>query len=172
MQQSFHMIHVEVLGCSRLVFMSFQLCFVCCRMVLVGMVYGIQNVCGVQLHGLPADSHTWLQGGRSNHRIIFCQDGDLRKSLNKFHEILAQIIAYLAGLGHKCWFAFLWAWDLHMTTCTTHWHKIWHMAWYIMKDMCTKRFWRGCRKARNILLARNDFDPIQAISAEARRSVR
>ena len=37
---------VEVLGCSRLVFMSFQPCFVFYRMVLFGMVYGIQNVCG------------------------------------------------------------------------------------------------------------------------------
>ena len=80
---------------------SFVLCTAGWFWLVWCMVYKLCMVSSCM--GWPADSHTWLQGGRSNHRILFCHDCDLRKSLNKFHEILVQISGYLAGLGQNCW---------------------------------------------------------------------
>ncbi len=58
---------------------------------------------------------------------------------------------------------FILHWNSHMTTCTTHWHNMWQMKCYIMKNMSTKGFWRGSRKTR-----RNDASLQKTISILSR----
>ena len=53
----------DVLKSHRLVPMSFQFCFGCCRLVLVGASEAIKSVLFPVAWWWPADSHTWLQDG-------------------------------------------------------------------------------------------------------------
>ena len=97
---SFHIPHIgslcDVAGWFSCHFSSFLWC---CRLDLVGARRSSYYFKSEVVDSRFPTDHRWMQGGRSLHRSTYCQDGDLMKTLIKFHEILAQINGYLAGVA-------------------------------------------------------------------------